>query len=282
MDGGSPPAVTDPGAVGGGAPPHGPPPPAASASVHGGPPAGPQPPSMGPAPSEPGGGNAVVAPTAQRTPGNRLVGQVDGKINVAFESRGLRGVRVLVIAAVLALVLLTAKWALSTQADLPQLLSELTVALLVVAGLFALLNWGFGISPAALLRAFEEDDNAGSARTRLCQLRGRDPGWPRTSVAVVRVRLRGMTGELVSCVMRGASDGEIRSGDYLLVEGRRRRKGEVVVRRAEVLQGPAGPQLRVVESRPAPRSVAVTVGDWLCLAAGLALFLWVVIDLFGR
>lgn len=228
----------------------------------------------------------MLAPPAERTPGSRLVGRVDGAVSVKREGRGLRGVRVLVVAGALAGVLLAARWTLSTQDDLPQVLRDVIVALFVVAALLLLVSAGFGVSPAALLRAFadggqpEQDD--GPPRTRLRDLRLADPGWPRVSTAGRRFHLRAMSGELISCVLHGPQDAEdIRAGDHLLVEGRRRRNGQVVVRRAEVLQGPAGPSLRVVQSRPAAGSVALTALDWLCLALGLGALGWVVVDLLG-
>jgi hypothetical protein len=234
----------------------------------------------------------VAGGTSLAVKAGRLVGRVDGEVSCDSETRPLRGVRVFVIAGLLAVVLLVIRFLQSVVTGLPGLIGSLIPAVLVLVAFLWIYGMLFG-KPTALLRGAGRAARSGAAAGARATARGAAKGTAggaragarmtssssglATTVPVRRFRVRALTGELVACVQQGELLGdEVRHGDHVLVEGRRTRAGHLAVRRVEVLQGPTGPALSVVRTRHG--SAAAVVADRVALVAGLAVAAWAAVE----
>jgi hypothetical protein len=212
---------------------------------------------------------------------------VDGDVTLDREYRSLRGFQVFIVAAILAAFVAVLRFSGVLIGGLPGLMSGLVPVILLCLGFAVIYGLIFGVSPQRTLRgagrmagkAARSGARAvasGATRGAAGGLRGggrlgASSGGMSTDIAVRRFRVRSMTGELVSCVQHGDLEGdEIRHGDYVLVDGRRKRDGHLLVRYAEVLQGPNGPTLNAVRTRRGAHGTALVL-DRIALGVGLAM-----------
>ena len=98
-----------------------------------------------------------------------------------------------------------------------------------------------------------------------------------------RFRLTPVTGGgLVDCVMYGEPHGhDLRHADVVRATGRRGRGGVYLVRRIDVLAGPAGPFVGHLTARPGLQFRAARLASRLSFVLTGAIAVWVALVLIG-